>query len=387
MDIKIDFLSVLYLIGAAQGLFLAAALSTKDIGSHAANKYLALFLLIFSLSLVDEFLFQSHSFYQFPHLIGLVWPLDFLYGPLFYYYLHQLTAADIEQARQDKRKHFALFGLGILLALPFWMLSGEQKLLNIYNLPGGPRLSTLVEGMDIMATLLALVQMLVYLLLCFRKLKQHQLAVAQNFSSLEQVNLAWLRSLLRLLVVLWVFYLIDIFLSEPLGMGDTFGEFLHISLVLIFYTMGYRGLRQGEIFQNPESHTGSPEPVTPKYASSGLAKEVGPMIAELLQNCMDKSRPYLKNDLTLAELARMVGVSSHHLSQTINEQLGKNFFDFINQFRVKQAKTLLSQATPKMNVIDVAMESGFNSKTAFYEAFKKHTGVTPSQFRKEQPDE
>lgn len=85
MDIEIDFISVLFLIGVVQGLFLAAVLATKDIGSHVANKYLALFLLIFSLSLIDEFFFQSHYFYQYPNLIGLIWPLDFLYGPLFYY--------------------------------------------------------------------------------------------------------------------------------------------------------------------------------------------------------------------------------------------------------------------------------------------------------------
>jgi AraC-like DNA-binding protein len=380
--IKIDFLSILYLIGAAQGLFLAAALATKDIGSHIANKYLALFLLIFCLSLIDEFFFQSHYFYEYPHLIGLIWPLDFLYGPLFYFYLRLLTAVDLDEASRGKLKHFALFGVGILLAIPFWVLSGEQKLAFIYNLPGEASQSTLVVVSDLISSLLVMIQMLFYLVLCFRKLKLHQAAVEENFSSLEKVNLTWLRSLLMLLVILWALYLIDIFFSEPFGMGDSFGEALHICLVLIFYTMGYRGVRQREIFQKPETIVASPEPKGPKYVSSGLSKEVGPRIAELLQKCMCGSRPHLKNDLTLAELAEMVGVSSHHLSQAINEQLGKNFFDFINQFRVQEAKALLSQAASKMTVIEVAMESGFNSKTAFYEAFKKHTGMTPSQFRK-----
>ncbi len=383
MVINIDFLSVLYLIGAAQGLFLAAALATKDIGSHVANKYLALFLFIFSLSLIDEFFFQSHYFYDYPHLIGLIWPLDYLYGPLFYYYLRLLTAVDPDEASRGKRKHFALFGVGILLAIPFWVLSGDQKLAFMYNFPDEPSQSTMLVVTDLTASLLAIIQMLVYLLLCFRTLKLHQAAVEENFSSLEKVNLAWLRSLLWLLVMLWAFYLIDIFFSEPFAMGESFGEALHICLVLIFYAMGYRGMRQGEIFQKPEQTImASPAPTGPKYASSGLAKEVSPRIAELLQKCMSESRPYLKNDLTLAELAEMVGVSTHHLSQVINEQLSRNFFDFVNLFRVQEAKALLFQASPKMTVIDIAIESGFNSKTAFYEAFKKHTGMTPTQFRK-----
>ena len=380
--VKIDFLSVLYLIGAAQGLFLAAALATKDIGSHVANKYLAFFLLIFSLSLVDEFFFQSHYFYEYPHLIGLIWPLDFLYGPFFYYYLCLLTAVDLGEASRGKLKHFALFGVGSLLAIPFWLLSGEQKLAFMYNLASEPSQSTMVVVTDLLASLLAIIQMLIYLVLCFRTLALHQAVVEENFSSLEKVNLAWLRSLLLLLVMLWAFYMIDIFFSEPFGMGESFGVALHICLVLIFYTLGYRGMRQGSIFQQPEKVVASPEVAGIKYASSSLTKEVSPMIAESLQKCMCESRPYLKNDLTLAELAEMIEVSSHHLSQVINEQLGKNFFDFINQFRVQVAEDLLLQTAPKMTVIDVAMESGFNSKTAFYEAFKKHTGMTPTQFRK-----
>jgi AraC-like DNA-binding protein len=380
---EIDFLSILYLIGAAQGLFFAAALFSKDIGSHVANRYLALLLLAISFSLIDEFFFQSKYFIEYPHLIGLVWPLDFLYGPLFFYYLRLLTTVDVKVASRRELKHFALFGIGIALAIPTWLMSGEDKLALLYNFPTEPSNSfSAAVVADSIASLLAIIQMLIYLALSFHRLNLHQKMMADNFSNLEKVNLAWLRSLLLLFVVLWTLYLFDIFFSESLGMGDTFGIVLHICLVLMFFTLGFRGMRQHSIFHQPNERVPSIESVHLKYATSGLSREVSPVIADSLHKCMLESRPYLKNDLTLAELAELVGVSSHHLSQVINEQFERNYFDFINQFRVQEAEMLLLQSAPKMSVLAIAMESGFNSKTAFYEAFKKRTGMTPTQFRK-----
>jgi AraC-like DNA-binding protein len=263
------------------------------------------------------------------------------------------------------------------------LLSGEDKLALMYNLPtDASRYLSVAVVTDSFASLFVIIQMLVYLVLCFRRLKLHQAIVEDNFSSLEQVNLNWLRSLLILLVILWAFYMIDIFLSEPLEIGDTFGIVLHVCLVLSFYGLGYRGMLQSSIFQQQDEGGPSTNPTYTKYASSGLTKEASPIIAALLQKCMTEQRPHLTNDLTLAGLAKIVGVSTHHLSQIINEQFGRNFFDFINQFRVQEAETLLLQTTPKMSILDIAMESGFNSKTAFYEAFKKRTGMTPTQFRK-----
>jgi AraC-like DNA-binding protein len=97
---------------------------------------------------------------------------------------------------------------------------------------------------------------------------------------------------------------------------------------------------------------------------------------------MNKERPYLESQLTLPQLAQQLGISPNYLSQVINEQLQKNFFDFINEYRVAEAKSkLTADSTTKGSIADVAYDSGFNSKSAFYTAFKKHVGMTPSEFR------
>ena len=119
-----------------------------------------------------------------------------------------------------------------------------------------------------------------------------------------------------------------------------------------------------------------------KYASSRLE-------AAELQRCCDKvssymttERPYLESDLTLPKLAEDLGVSTHHLSQIINEVHGKNFFNFINEYRVNEVKRKIQDpAYDNYSLLGIAYESGFNSKSAFNRVFKNITGQTPSQFR------
>jgi AraC-like DNA-binding protein len=98
---------------------------------------------------------------------------------------------------------------------------------------------------------------------------------------------------------------------------------------------------------------------------------------------MEANKPYLEGDLVLPQLAQQLGISANYLSQVINEQLHVNFYDFINGYRVEEAKGLIRNAGPKnTNILNIALDSGFNSKSAFYTAFKKATSMTPTQYRK-----
>jgi AraC-like DNA-binding protein len=85
----------------------------------------------------------------------------------------------------------------------------------------------------------------------------------------------------------------------------------------------------------------------------------------------------------LPQLAEQLGLSPNYLSQVINERLEQNFFDFINWYRIEEAKhRLASPVGERDNIITLALDAGFNSKSAFYTAFKKHTAMTPSQYKK-----
>lgn len=98
---------------------------------------------------------------------------------------------------------------------------------------------------------------------------------------------------------------------------------------------------------------------------------------------MQTDRPYLNSNLALPELAAKANLSTHHLSQLLNERLGKNFFDFVNEYRIAEVKRKLRDpAFAHLKIEELAYGCGFNSKSAFNTAFRKFTGITPSEFRK-----
>jgi AraC-like DNA-binding protein len=103
-----------------------------------------------------------------------------------------------------------------------------------------------------------------------------------------------------------------------------------------------------------------------------------------LLKLMKVDKAFLDPSLSLGKLARDLGVSQHHLSQVLNERLGQNFFEFVNVYRVEEAKLKLLERK-SISVLAIGEEVGFSSKSAFNSAFKKQTGLTPSQFRDQDP--
>ncbi|MES9997830.1 MAG: helix-turn-helix domain-containing protein, partial [Candidatus Thiodiazotropha lotti] len=236
-----------------------------------------------------------------------------------------------------------------------------------------------------------------------KRLLQHQKSIEDQFSFLERINLAWLKNLLLALVALYLFYLADVFLADLLAFPEEVIGIHFLMIVLVIYSMGYLGLRQPAIFTQQDrsdpktdrqsldaqaNQTGAtlndtdPSQSQPKYQRSALDSETSQLLFEELQNHMDEQRTYLDSKLTLPQLATQLSISPNYLSQVINEQAGCNFFDFINRYRVEEAQRHLTAESAQMNILGIALDAGFNSKSAFYTAFKRHTGQTPSEYRK-----
>jgi ligand-binding sensor domain-containing protein/AraC-like DNA-binding protein len=120
-----------------------------------------------------------------------------------------------------------------------------------------------------------------------------------------------------------------------------------------------------------------------RYEKSTLTPEQADMYLEQLLACMKSRKPYLESDLTLKDLADQLAISSKYLSQVINEKLNQHFLDFINSYRVEEAKKRLLTFDPETeSILDIAFDVGFCSKSTFNTVFKKYTKMTPSQFRK-----
>ena len=163
---------------------------------------------------------------------------------------------------------------------------------------------------------------------------------------------------------------------------------------IFIYAMGYFGLRQPEIFKEQDGayavtaadeNSATPqEAKKDKYQKSSLSQSQAQELVQRLKEHMQLDKLYLDSDLTLPVLSQALNTSPHALSQVINEQLQKNFFDFVNEYRIDEAKHRLEKAEKgRMNVYAIALDSGFRSKSAFYSAFKRFTGMTPSEYREQ----
>ena len=121
----------------------------------------------------------------------------------------------------------------------------------------------------------------------------------------------------------------------------------------------------------------------PKYAKSGLHPDQMKTYTRRLAALMYSEKVYLESDLTMLKLAALVDCSVNHLSQAVNSGFGMNFFDFLNSYRVEDAKMMLGRDHPNSPaILEVPFAVGFNSNSAFYAAFKKATGQTPAQYRR-----
>jgi AraC-like DNA-binding protein len=154
------------------------------------------------------------------------------------------------------------------------------------------------------------------------------------------------------------------------------------------YFIGYFSLRQQEIFRFERQEVEAireileEDPVstakTPRLSGEAMAT-----LKEKMQAIMEHDKAFLDQELDLPQLARRMHVSPHDLSYLLNAGFGESFFQFVNRYRVAEAKILL--LSPKhrhLNVLGIAYEAGFSSKTTFNTTFKKFTGQSPTQFQR-----
>ncbi len=393
MDSGLNLLSTLTLLGAAQGVFLAMALLNNQSGDVRAHRILALLTFLFSMDLGEEFLYQSGFFESLPDLLHLLAPIDLLYGPLIYLYVLHLTNRGSNGMVNRDYRHFLPALTGIVLLLPFFLMDGSEKLEFTEALRnGGVMENQTLHGLVIQVgftifILGTVIQLGVYLVLSIKRLMSHAKLIKNEFSDVDKINLAWLRNLLQGLSCIYLFFLGDQFFPDLMGM-NILGELSTVITVILIYTMGYLGLRQPAIFtpafESPQTALEeSVEPTVEKYRRSGLDNETSHIFLNELTGHMEANKPYLDGDLVLPELAQQLGISANYLSQVINEQLKVNFYDFVNGYRVEEAKYLIRNKGQKnTNILNIALDSGFNSKSAFYKAFKKVTSMTPTQYRK-----
>lgn len=374
METSAKLLVALNLLGVAQALLLAAALFTVKRGNRIANQFLAAFVIVLAIGVGGATLANEPLIFLFPHLLKIQDPFYLLGAPLLFLYIKTLITGRTEIGKKYLL-HFIPFGLCLLFLAPFYFQSGQAKLISI-----GSYFNFWQRWSYVRSTVF-IVQSIIYLSLIALMLRAYSRGLERQSSRADKSVLFQVRFMLATLAVVWVIGSLKFLFTTlyPAYNTATVDMIVPASLSLFVYAMGYIGLRSPEALTGREALPAPP----PRYEKSTLTLERSDTYLQRLLDLMNTEKPYLDGDLTLQKLAKALAISPHHLSQTINEQLNQNFFDFINTYRIEEAKRmLLDPAKKHYSILAVSEEVGFNSKSAFNTAFKKHVNMTPSEFRK-----
>jgi AraC-like DNA-binding protein len=351
--------------------------------------------------------FDNRDFFlTFPHLSKVGWLLPTFFGPLFYLFTLKLTSKKPRFRRFDLI-HFIPSLLAFIYLLPYYLRSREQKIayLDNFELASKDDFGLLNQFNNF--------QLLFYLVLALLVLARYKKKIFATFSQVEHIRLRWLQqfayfTLAILLLGMVAFYAKK--LEIPV-LTEIYRYHLHyLCVIIMIYWIGYKALAQPRIFgqlpqkavnamaqPNAETNTNvtvlnhTPElgepttiaapAVAKKYQKSIVKPHDAQTYLDLLLAYMEAGKPYRQSNITIQELAAEINIPKHHLSQVINDKLGKNFYDFINQYRVAEAQLMLVNPKYKhLTNLAIAEEAGFNSKATFNAVFKKQTGQTPSEY-------
>lgn len=338
----------------------------------------ASFVLV-SLYLVNYLFFLTGFIRSFPHLLGVFYPLFFLIGPCFYFFVKQSLTPDFRFG-WGHLWHFLLPVAAVFDTLELYTLPGKTKLRAIEVILSG---EWELSWLDLLLSSGFLIQLLVYVAaawwLSWRiENRQEGLPNQRNAHWYGQFCLGFLILLLLDLACRFIFFALTI--------DGAVMEMAVASLIaLAIQLAGYRAIGRLNDFPAMLPSGLSRENSNGKYKTSPLTLEQIEACQDSLLDLMKNEKPYLNAELKVSDLAARLDIPSHHLSQVLNEGMATNFYDFVNAYRVEAAKRRLKDKNyHHYSILAIGLECGFTNKTTFNRTFKKMAGQTPSEFVREE---
>ncbi len=358
MKLIVDISILLNAIGAVQGLTMAVVFWRKK-NNRFANRLLAGLLLAFSIIVFNTVIILAGYQPQFPFYQDLSNACILLITPLIYLYVKALSGQRCtSQQIASHLSPFLLYGIFLLI---FYLTS----LVNFGT-----------KGLVGNLAFLALnIQIIIYLTLSFARISNFDSYVKESYSNLHDIGLGWIKVILISFSIAYALHS-ALLVLELSGMNIPEYVRLNVTLLWAMHMFAIAYMRVGK-------RDGSEITFVPKYKSSTLSTSEVRAHLEKIQQAMVEEKLYRKPTLTIVEFADRLQLQSRHVSQVINQELGKNFYDFVNAYRVEDVKErLFDGAYANLTILGIAKECGFQSGSAFNTAFKKNTGTSPSAFKK-----
>lgn len=358
---------ILFLFFVFLGVLLSVLFLTKKKGNRFANRILALYTFLFAFEMLNNCLRWSGWLYTeaFIHIDLTHFPLWLIYGPLVFIYVRNIL----------RGIHFK--PIDLLFLIPPSIIFG--LLTPFYFNDASTKLQIVESGktweyatFPSYAIWLVILLMFVYAFVTYFEFgHKKRLGFREN---------KWLQWFVGSYFGFALSFGLYIFLVRFQLMDPSYDYLVDIAIVFFIGMLSFFGFVQPELFDGK-----SIKEILPfvKYQKTGLSAVLSLEMKGKLLDIMQREKPYLNHELRLDDISRLMNLSRNHTSQIINEHFNLSFFDFINRYRIKEAKNLLMNNEKNgLTTTQIAYDVGFNNRASFYKAFKKFTDYNPTEYLK-----
>ena len=384
-------------IGISQSLFAVLLLMIKK-NRFVYDIILAIWLFVISMQLISV-LIGIENPNQVHRAMLLFKMIPFAYGPFLFIYAKMLVLSK-PVFRGKYLLHFIPF---VIVSFYYLFIMSDSVAIQELNQSflGG----TLSNYHVVYATLL-IISIIYYVIRVLVLLTIHRKKMLNHFSyESEKNNLNWLKVVAIIFAIIYpsavLMRILNIVADYEILSPIVFPV---IGFTFFAYALSIFGFQQGSIFISPsfarlqsrkerldrineeiENFNIEEEVIeNTKYEKSGLKPDTYDEYVDKIMEYMQVKKPYLDSSFSIQKMSEDLQIPKFYITQVLNESLHKNFYTFVNDFRIEEVKTIIKKDTDhKYTLLSLAFDAGFNSKTSFNTTFKKYTGKTPSQYRKE----
>lgn len=378
-------MDIISAIGSINALIIALLIYHKK-KRNISDRILIAWVLNFALHFAILFFIEKISIMHKTNLGLLLGIVLVSHTPFLYIYTKSLTDRNFS-INFKTLSHFGVIFIYVVAFIPNLLMSPEERLNLVYKKEGIPYQAFLPMFTLLFCQVYFLIRTIVILL-------KHQYNIKSEFSYEERINLLWIRRIVYgfSLIILLSFIAYALVSAKIISIYHMDSSITCVNMLLFFF-IAYNGYQQKSVY-GPD-HVIEPKGAEKNKDRSFTAeadtesipenkeknKKMHPKIEEL-EKIMTNEKLYLDPELNIGNLANQLGIHSHQLSKIINTELNKNFFEFVNEFRVEEFKRLVTNPENKnISILGLALDAGFNSKATFNRIFKNATGLTPSLFR------
>ena len=369
---QIDFFnprSIICFVAILQGLIFAGLLLLRFFRNRQkADLWLAILLFVLCSALITPFIGFANVYDLNQWLTYFPFSIAYSYGVLVWFYTINLT----DSKRRFEPKDLLFFVPTIIyLAIRFTFFAQSLEWKDWFDDTYGKAWNTFVFVTEFFWNV-------AFLYFSIKHYLKYRAWLNENYSDTEKIKFGWLRNFLYLFTAVLILGAFFDFTNSFI-FKLSYIQFFYFELILAFvtYYLAVAGYLRSKTI---ELNFTEKEAEEIEERKSLLSEKELEKLKIKLENLMQNEKLYLEPTLTLADLSKNLGVNSAVLSYAINNGFGKNFNDFINEFRIAEVKEKLINADDS-TLLGVAFDCGFNSKATFNRAFKKFTGVSPKEFQ------